>query len=463
MANESLIHDFSQRTYRRYRVTWAALVTAVLLAISSGALRAFPTYDGCQDCHGDFNADPYVSLQDGTDWGIDLMHGHLPFVEDECMACHKSGTRSEVFLNQSNNFPLSKSCIGCHGRDEDVNDSCTGLNSSQGGVESNCGSGAGLRKYHESEVGAGTCSNCHGSDAAPVGEHIAPYNYGQMGVVMEDACDEDGTESQFGATGLDNDGDGQRDANDSNCQGNSPPTQPGMLTASAVTASSATVQWGASTDEDGDSVSYRVEYRHNGDTPWSDGGSTGNTSQELSGLDSGQSYDVQVTPNDGTQDGPSRSVLNLFQTESEGSFTINAGLNDAWFNLATSGQGFLITVFPEQMVMFLAWFTYDTERPPEDVTAFLGEPGHRWLTAQGPYEGDTANLTIFVTEGGVFDSPEPVATTDPAGDGSMTVEFANCSEGLVSYEISSLDISGVIPIQRITPDNVALCEALSNP
>jgi hypothetical protein len=144
-------------------------------------------------------------------------------------------------------------------------------------------------------------------------------------------------------------------------------------------------------------------------------------------------------------------------------FIINSGLNDAWFNLATNGQGFLITVFPVRKEVFLAWFTYDTERPPEEVTAMLGEPGHRWLTAQGPYEGDTANLTIFVTEGGVFDSAVPAATTDPAGDGTMTIEFADCTEGLVNYEITSLDISGEIPIQRITPDNVALCETLASP
>jgi hypothetical protein len=111
--------------------------------------------------------------------------------------------------------------------------------------------------------------------------------------------------------------------------------------------------------------------------------------------------------------------------------------------------------------MFLAWFTYDTERPPKDVTAILGDPGHRWLTAQGPFEGDTANLTIFVTEGGVFDSAEPVANTNPSGDGTMTIEFADCTEGLVSYEITSLGISGEIPIQRIVPDNISLCETLS--
>jgi len=144
-------------------------------------------------------------------------------------------------------------------------------------------------------------------------------------------------------------------------------------------------------------------------------------------------------------------------------FPINAGLNDAWYSPATNGQGFFITVFPNIKQMFLAWFTFDTERPPEGVTALLGEPGHRWLTGQGAYQGDTANLTIFVTQGGVFDSAEPTATSDPAGDGVMTIEFADCTEGLVTYEISSLGITGEIPIQRVVSDNVALCETLAFP
>jgi hypothetical protein len=144
-------------------------------------------------------------------------------------------------------------------------------------------------------------------------------------------------------------------------------------------------------------------------------------------------------------------------------FSINTGLNDAWFNPATNGQGFLITVFPDRKEMFLAWFTFDTERPPDDVVAHLGEPGHRWLTAQGPYNGDTANLTIYITEGGIFDAAEPVAETDPAGDGTLTIEFADCTGGLVNYEITSLGISGEIPIQRIALDNVPLCEALASP
>jgi len=140
-------------------------------------------------------------------------------------------------------------------------------------------------------------------------------------------------------------------------------------------------------------------------------------------------------------------------------FQINAGLNDAWFNPSTPGQGFFVTVFPDIDRMFLAWFTYDTERPPENVMAQLGEPGHRWLTAFGPYVGDTATLDIEVTSGGVFDSAEPM-TSQVAG-GTINVQFSDCENGLVTFDITSIDQQGEVPIQRIALDNVANCESLS--
>lgn len=139
-------------------------------------------------------------------------------------------------------------------------------------------------------------------------------------------------------------------------------------------------------------------------------------------------------------------------------FQINAGIADAWFDPATSGQGFLVTVFPELKQIFLAWFTYDTERPPGGVTANLGEPGHRWLTAQGPYNDDTAELTLSLTAGGVFDAANPPASTDPNGYGTLRLEFADCTSGLATYEIPSLNRSGQIPLQRIVEDRVPLCE-----
>ena len=151
---------------------------------------------------------------------------------------------------------------------------------------------------------------------------------------------------------------------------------------------------------------------------------------------------------------PSAVVVRVDEVE------INAGMSDAWYNPATDGQGFLIAVFPDLGELFLAWFTYDTQRPPDDVSAILGEPGHRWLTAQGPFDGSRADLTIYLTQGGVFDSADPPASTGEDGYGTMVLEFLTCNEARVTYAIPSLRLSGQIPIQRIVDDNVELCEAL---
>lgn len=145
--------------------------------------------------------------------------------------------------------------------------------------------------------------------------------------------------------------------------------------------------------------------------------------------------------------------------EATDDFEINAGLNDSWFNPATLGQGFFITVFPDISSIFLAWFTYDTVRPDSSVTANLGEPGHRWLTAFGEYSGGSAMLDIELTQGGVFDSATPAV--QQTNDGTVIVDFFGCNEGMITYNIPSAGVQGMIPIERIATDNVAGCEDLA--
>ena len=142
-------------------------------------------------------------------------------------------------------------------------------------------------------------------------------------------------------------------------------------------------------------------------------------------------------------------------------FVMNAGLNDAWYNKMTDGQGFFITVFPDLNFVSLAWFTYDTELPPEDATANLGDPGHRWLTAGGTIEGDHAVMNITIASGGLFDTSTDIDRTEPVGsDGVITLSFEDCSKGLVEYDIPSIDRKGSIAIERVADDNIVLCEAL---
>lgn len=139
-------------------------------------------------------------------------------------------------------------------------------------------------------------------------------------------------------------------------------------------------------------------------------------------------------------------------------FRLNAGLNGSWKNAATPGQGFFLDVFGDITQVFLAWFTYDLERPMGSVMAHMGDPGHRWLTAFGKYSWNAADLAIEWTSGGVFDSgsPAPVQTVD----GSIRLEFTGCNSGTVTYDLGTTNASGVVPIQRIANDNVYLCEVL---
>jgi hypothetical protein len=138
---------------------------------------------------------------------------------------------------------------------------------------------------------------------------------------------------------------------------------------------------------------------------------------------------------------------------------INTGLNDAWYDPGTNGQGFFINVFPDTNVMFLSWFTFDTERPPDTVPFELGDPGHRWLTAQGVYDRGVAELQVSVTEGGVFDAAQPAASP-PAPYGSMTVRFSDCNNGTIDYDLTSVGETGTIPITRVADENVAVCEEM---
>lgn len=207
-------HDNQCRMIRAaWKTTSQALLSVTLLVLFSSPAFSYADYDGCKACHGDFKGDDYISKSDGTAWGQHLMDGHESFV-DECDACHQSDENAGVYLNSSFDSSLSKSCVGCHGRQEDVNGSCS---LAGGGIAVECGSGAGLRQIHDLKIGAGTCGACHSGDPAPVGEDIVPFNYGKSGVVMIDPCDADSTESYFGASGLDNDGDGFADGSDSDC------------------------------------------------------------------------------------------------------------------------------------------------------------------------------------------------------------------------------------------------------
>ncbi|MEM1412312.1 MAG: hypothetical protein AAGH19_08125, partial [Pseudomonadota bacterium] len=138
----------------------------------------------------------------------------------------------------------------------------------------------------------------------------------------------------------------------------------------------------------------------------------------------------------------------------------NPGINDAWFNPETAGQGFFFNVFPDAGVFFLSWFTFDTEAPDASVQAMLGAPGQRWLTAAGTWSGNTAELTVTNSSGGVFDSASPPVNQDE-GYGTLVVTMIDCGNAEIRYEFPDLGLSGTVPLRRVVRENEALCEALT--
>ena len=139
-------------------------------------------------------------------------------------------------------------------------------------------------------------------------------------------------------------------------------------------------------------------------------------------------------------------------------FSINPGLNDAWFYPELNGQGFVITVFPGVKKVFLAWFTFDVPREDADDEAVIGHIDQRWFIAQGAYSGAMAELEVYSLEGGVFDTGQPVPAEDPHG--AILLQFENCNSGSVTYDLLANGVSfeGFIPIQRVNTENVALCQ-----
>jgi len=66
---------------------------------------------------------------------------------------------------------------------------------------------------------------------------------------------------------------------------------------------------------------------------------------------------------------------------------------------------------------------------------------------------------MVLTQGGVFDKEEPAPSPGEV-IGTMRIEWCDCEKGWLTYNMPELELIGNIKIQRIAPDNVALCEAL---
>jgi hypothetical protein len=130
---------------------------------------------------------------------------------------------------------------------------------------------------------------------------------------------------------------------------------------------------------------------------------------------------------------------------------INAGMDGAWISENTPGQGFLIDAQPDPEggnFIFVAWFTYGNDTAS----------GQRWLTAQGSFAGSSAAIDVYETTGGSLDDSQSVNTEKV---GTMTLDFQDCNNALLSYLLTDESLSNSVAIHRAIPGAQALCEELA--
>ena len=127
---------------------------------------------------------------------------------------------------------------------------------------------------------------------------------------------------------------------------------------------------------------------------------------------------------------------------------INLGMDGAWFDPETSGQGFFVDVHssPEHgNFIFVSWFTYGEETAS----------GQRWLTAQGTFRGSSATIGVNETTGGSFDDPLAPTTVRI---GEMTLDFSDCSNAALTYSLTDEGAEGDIALTRVVSGTEALCQ-----
>lgn len=116
-------------------------------------------------------------------------------------------------------------------------------------------------------------------------------------------------------------------------------------------------------------------------------------------------------------------------------FAIGEGIDGAWYDPSTPGQGLFVDVLAGATQLAFGWFGFQP-----------GAAGtQRWWTAQGVVTGGEASLEVYLTSNGAFASPDPV---DTAPVGEATLRFTDCNHGSLEYAFEA-GPSGTMPLERV--------------
>jgi len=125
------------------------------------------------------------------------------------------------------------------------------------------------------------------------------------------------------------------------------------------------------------------------------------------------------------------------ELEEAPAFAIHEGLDGAWYDPATSGQGLFLDVYGDRSQLGFGWFAFDPAAPGTQ----------RWWTGLGDYAGDAVQVALHLTSGGGFRQPAPVETV-PVGEASL--HFSDCNTATLGYAFEG-GLSGSVPLSRVVP------------
>jgi hypothetical protein len=195
-----------------YKYKFLPMLFCTIIAIAASGLMvtnadAYPRYkndaedpgSNCSQCHGDFTDGTSPKGNTFPSDSKHEMHRNGSYMDTECDLCHTQGDSRNPFTGSSNGTSNNTGlgCTGCH---EEY----------------------GLRAHHFVS-GITICAVCHPGDPTPPSENVPPSYYGTVDTLADNPCndsesanmDENWTVGDL--VGLDNDGDGIYDANDSDC------------------------------------------------------------------------------------------------------------------------------------------------------------------------------------------------------------------------------------------------------
>ncbi len=130
-------------------------------------------------------------------------------------------------------------------------------------------------------------------------------------------------------------------------------------------------------------------------------------------------------------------LLFIFSTSSSIAFQVDEGVSGSWYNPNQDGQGFVLEVLPNK-ILIAYWYTYNN----------IGR--QVWLVGAGQIVGNRVTVTMYQTSGGVFGPEFNPLDVNKFIWGNITFTFDSCDTARVRYDSSLGFGSNTVSIVRLT-------------